>query len=120
MLEPAIQENTLSKYCVSVRETLFNIELNKTLIGILFITLAERIDVPAASLMEACFDLKIEKEDSHIGDWYSLSEQDKVAIELGIKSEEELEKICEYYQCKYYDLDEWMVEKYYENKAEGI
>lgn len=84
------------------------------------VELAERIDVPAASLMEACFDLRIEKEDSHIGDWDSLSEQDKVAIELGIKSEEELEKICEYYQCKYYDLDEWMVEKYYENKAEGI
>lgn len=52
--------------------------------------------------------------------WADLSEQDEAAIELGIKSEEELEKICEYYQCKYYDLDEWMVEKYYENKAEGI
>ena len=82
--------------------------------------LAERIDVPVSSLMNACFDLRAEHQGSCIGDWADLSEQDEAAIELGIKSEEELEKICKYYQCKYYDLDEWMVEKYYENKAEGI
>lgn len=82
--------------------------------------LAERIDVPVSSLMDACFDLRAEHQGSCIGNWSNLSEQDEAAIELGIKSDEELEKICEYYQCKYYDLDEWMVEKYYENKAEGI
>lgn len=82
--------------------------------------LAERIDVPVSNLMDACFNLRVEHQGSCIGDWADLSEQDEAAIELGIKSEEELEKICEYYQCKYYDLDEWMVEKYYENKAEGI
>lgn len=80
--------------------------------------LAERLNVAVSSLMEACFELRIEEQGSCVGDWNNLPEHAKVAIHLGIKSDEELEKICGYYQCKYYDLDEWMVEKYYENKAE--
>lgn len=82
--------------------------------------LAERIDVPVASLMDACFDLRADHQGSCIGDWDDLPEHAKVAIGLGIKSDEELAKICEYYQCKYYDLDEWMVEKYREAKADGV
>jgi hypothetical protein len=34
------------------------------------------------------------------------------AIDCGISSDEELGKICDYYNCKYYDLDTFMVDAY--------
>lgn len=41
-----------------------------------------------------------------------ISARIEKAIDCGISSEEELEKICEYYNCKYYELSETMVKEY--------
>lgn len=76
--------------------------------------LAERLEVPVADLMEACFNLRIDFESQKNADFGDLPENAVISMHLGIKSNEDLEKICAYYQCKYYDLDEWMVEKYYQ------
>ena len=36
----------------------------------------------------------------------------EAAIDAGAESTEEMEKICEFFQCKYYDVDSFMVESY--------
>lgn len=73
--------------------------------------LSERLDVPVFALMELCFNLLADiKSDPN----YTPS-QVMAAMNLGIRSDEDLVKICEHYACKYYELNEYMVERYYES-----
>lgn len=75
--------------------------------------LAEKLDVSPMGLIEKCFEL-VEEEYQN----YGLKESDRIAIECGIKSTEELNAICEYFDCKYYDLDSFMVMAYREQIIE--
>ena len=73
--------------------------------------LAEKLEVPLWSLMDTCSDLVI---DIHSDPNYLPPDIEK-AIDCGIRSDDELKKICDYYDCKYYDLDIFMVENYKKN-----
>ncbi len=75
--------------------------------------LAEKLGVSPLRLVDKCFDVILEEENYNVG----FSQQDIAAIELGIESPEELKKICEYFDCKYYDLDSIMVMIYREQKS---
>lgn len=70
--------------------------------------ISERIEAPFSILLNTCFDTMI---DVHSQNDY-ISPRIEKAIDCSISSEEELEKICEYYNCKYYELSETMVKEY--------
>lgn len=72
--------------------------------------LAEKLEVSPLRLVDKCFEMVLEEEICSDG----FSQQDRVAIECGIESDEELKEICEYFDCKYYDLDSFMVIAYRE------
>lgn len=69
---------------------------------------AERLEIPVEALIEGCFGLMI---DIHSSPDY-LSPEVEAAIDCGISSESELKEICAYFDCKYYDLDSFMVNAY--------
>lgn len=69
---------------------------------------SERIGVPFGVLLNACFETMIDVRSS---DDY-LDPKAEKAIECGITSEEEMERICEYYDCEYYQLNGLMVTEY--------
>ena len=70
--------------------------------------LSEKLDIPFASLLNACFDMMI---DYH-GDPDYIPAKIECAIELGIKDSDELDSICKYYQCEYYKLNKQDVREY--------
>ena len=70
--------------------------------------LAERLEIPFEMLLSACEDIVIETR----SDPDYLSSKVEKAISCGISSDMELKEICNYYNCKYYDLDEFMVKIY--------
>lgn len=72
--------------------------------------LSEQLDVPICALMRACADLVSEIH----SDPNYLANDELAAIHLGIRSYEDLQKMCEHYACKYYELNSFMVEQYYE------
>ena len=74
---------------------------------------SERLRIPFGCLLNTCFDLMIEYYSS---DDY-LEPQIEKAIDCGITSIDELEKICDYFQCEYYELNSFMVEEYRKNMA---
>lgn len=63
--------------------------------------------------MRACADLVSEIH----SDTNYLANDELAAIHLGIHSYEDLQKICEHYACKYYELNGFMVEQYYESNT---
>lgn len=71
--------------------------------------LAERLEIPVAALMSSCFDVVTEVK----SDPAYISNKEMAAIDLGICSHEELDKICEHYACQYYELNSFMVKEYY-------
>ena len=72
--------------------------------------LAEHLEIPVDALMRTCFDLVVDiKSDPHY-----LPNSDRVAMSLGVKSDVDLQKICEHYACKYYELNYFMVDAYYD------
>ncbi len=73
--------------------------------------LAEKLEVSPLSLVDKCFEVILMEEND------GLTQQDRVAIELGIESYEELKNICKHFDCKYYDLDSIMVMIYREQKS---
>lgn len=75
--------------------------------------LAERLEIPVHALMDACFDIVVEVKT----DPRHIANDELVAIELGVHDYEDLEKICNHYACKYYELNSFMVDSYY--KARG-
>ena len=75
--------------------------------------LSERLGVPAFALMQASFDLVAEVK----GDPAYLDNDELAAIHLGIRSFEDLKKICEFYACTYYELNCFMVDDYYRSHS---
>lgn len=73
--------------------------------------LSEHLGIPFGYLLNSCFDLMIEY---HSSEDYLESRIEK-AIKCGVTSDEELEKICDYFECKYYELDRFMVDAYRNN-----
>ena len=70
--------------------------------------LAERLEIPFWILLRACEDVVLDcNSDSNV-----LSPEVEKAIDCGISSDMELKEICNFYNCKYYDLDEFMVKAY--------
>lgn len=72
--------------------------------------LAYKLDIPFGQLAEDCL-FYMDKQSGH--DDCPLSPSQLHAVECGIHSDEELEKICDYFNCKWYDLDPRMVDIYY-------
>ena len=77
--------------------------------------LSECLEVPFLILVKACWDLK---ELVHQDPEY-LSPATETAINLGIESSEELDKICDFYHCSYMDLDNIMVYAYRSYTSNG-
>ena len=75
--------------------------------------LSEQLDVPICVLMRACADLVSEIH----SDPNYLANDELAAIRLGIRSFEDLKKICEFYACTYYELNCFMVEDYYRSHS---
>lgn len=71
--------------------------------------LAERLEIPVTALMSSCFDVVTEVKSAPA----YISNKEMAAIDLGICSHEELDKICEHYACQYYELNSFMVKEYY-------
>ena len=98
-----------AEYLVSIEEAAnefgFSLELCYQIADI-----ADQLDLPAYSLIEMCFDKCIEEHELN-----DFPYKERCAVELGIYSDKELDDICRYYQCKYYDLDAIMVIAYREN-----
>lgn len=69
---------------------------------------AERLEIPAGTLIENCFQLMIEVQKDP--DYFSPEVE--AVIDCGVESSDEMERICDYFQCKYYDVDSFMVEAY--------
>ena len=70
--------------------------------------LAEQLGIPFYALAEGCFNTMID-----IRSAADFIEPDiEQAIDLGIGSYKELERICSYFECKYYELDSTMVDIY--------
>jgi len=78
--------------------------------------LSERLEVPMYALAEACFKLEV---DCEIGRKYhgELSPEEEIMVYCGIESQEEADKICDYYNISIYELDRIMVIKYYESQG---
>lgn len=70
--------------------------------------LSEKLDIPFAGLLNMCFDMMI---DYHSDPNYIPAKTER-AIDLGIGDSEELDSICRYYQCEYYELTKEDVTEY--------
>ena len=77
--------------------------------------LAEKLGVSIYRFMDNCFDLVIDAQ----SDPEYLPPEVETAIDLGISSSSELEQICQYYDCKYFELNSFMVD-YYRQNAEKL
>ena len=74
--------------------------------------LSEKLDIPFAFLMNCCFDMAFEY---HSDPGYIPARID-YAIDLGITSDKELDAMCKYFDCEYYDLTDWHVQEYREKQ----
>lgn len=72
--------------------------------------LAERLEIPFMPFLRKCGDMFLDYRSSL--DY--LPPKIEAAIDCGINSSEELAAICKFYECKYYDLDVFMVNAYRE------
>lgn len=64
--------------------------------------LSEKLVVPFGYLLEKCFDMAIEFNNDY--DECRTTEIIEFMDDLEIESEEELDKLCQHYDCKWYDL----------------
>ena len=63
--------------------------------------LSERLSIPFAHLIEQCFEMAIQFDQNEDDE---ISEITDTMMELGIESQEELDQLCQHYNCKWYDL----------------
>ena len=73
--------------------------------------LADKLGIQVYEFMNSCFDSIIDAQ----SDSEYLSPEIEAAIDLGISSPSELEQICQYYDCQYYELNSFMVDYYRQN-----
>ena len=71
--------------------------------------IANRLRVPMFRMLDVCFDLMIDVQ----SDPNYISPESQTMIDLGISSPTELNKICEYFGCQYWELDSIMVRDYF-------
>ncbi|MBD5384451.1 MAG: helix-turn-helix transcriptional regulator [Ruminococcaceae bacterium] len=74
-------------------------------------TLAEKLGIPGYMLMDTCFDLIVDIQ----SDPDYIPPKIETAIEFDINSLEELDEICQYYDCRYFELNSSMVDYYRQN-----
>ncbi len=63
--------------------------------------LSERLSVPFGHLLEKCFDIAI---DYNSEEEPRTNEITEFMEEIGVQNEDELKELCQYYDCKWYDL----------------
>ena len=63
--------------------------------------LSERLSIPFGHLLEWCFEMAIENEQY---DEFHPDEITEFMMDLGIEGDEELQELCQHYNCKWYDL----------------
>lgn len=63
--------------------------------------LSEKLSIPFAHLIEQCFEMAIQFDKDRDDE---INEIIDVMSELGIKSQDELNDLCQHYDCKWYDL----------------
>lgn len=73
--------------------------------------LADKLGIPIYGFMNSCFDSIIDAQSNP----EYLPPEIETAIDLGISSSSELEQICQYYDCEYYELNSFMVNYYRQN-----
>ena len=71
--------------------------------------LSEKLSIPFAHLIEQCFEMAIQYDENRDEE---ISEIIDAMSELQIESEDELDDLCQYYDCKWYDLTFVMVKMY--------
>lgn len=69
---------------------------------------SERLKIPFGKLLDLCFETMIDIR----SDPDYLDPEIEMIIDYGLSSEEQLNDICEYYNCKYYQLNELVIEQY--------
>lgn len=74
---------------------------------------SERLGIPFSDLLNTCFDMMI---NFHSSPDYIDPKIEK-AIDCGISSDEELDEICDFYNCEYYQLNRDMVDEFKEQKG---
>lgn len=84
----------------------FSPELSRKMVA-----LADELGIPVYTFMDSCFDLIIDVQSNP--DY--LPPEIETAIDLGVSSSSELEQICQYYDCKYFELNSFMVDYYRQN-----
>lgn len=62
--------------------------------------LSEKLDIPFASLLSGIFDMMVD----YRTDPDYISARLEYAIDLGVSSMDELNAICKYYNCEYYEI----------------
>lgn len=72
---------------------------------------AEQLEIPVNLLLRECFQLMIEVQ----SDPNYTSPDVEAAIDVGAESTDELKRVCEFFQCKYYDVDRFMIEAYHKH-----
>ncbi|MBQ9785521.1 MAG: helix-turn-helix transcriptional regulator [Clostridia bacterium] len=97
--------NYLEKLEEASRESVFDIDTCGAISD-----LAEKLEIPFWRLLHQCENIVLDIQ----SDPDYLPPRIEKAIDCGISSDMELKEICDYYNCKYYDLDEFMVEAYRE------
>lgn len=73
--------------------------------------LANKLGIPVYRFMDNCFDMIVDIQ----SDPDYIPPEIETAIELGIKSQEELDEICRYYDCLFFELNRGMVDYYRQN-----
>lgn len=71
--------------------------------------LSEKLSIPFAHLIEQCFEMAIQYAENKDEE---ISEIIDVMSELQIESQDELDDLCQHYDCKWYDLTFAMVKMY--------
>lgn len=77
-------------------------------------TIAERCGIPFGYMLNACFDI--------VADYRSNPEyvdpEIETSMDLGINSEKEMKEICDFFNCEYYQLDQFMITHYRNRKKQ--
>lgn len=76
--------------------------------------LAEKIGVSPERLLSVCYEETLREECEE--ESFQNSQKEELCILLDLSSEKELGGICQFFDCKYYDLDETMVDIYRKHK----
>ena len=69
---------------------------------------AEQLEIPVRPLLNQCFQLMVDVQSNP----NYVPPDVEAAIDAGVSSSEEMDRICDYYHCKCYDVDRFMVDAF--------